>query len=94
METDTKLDPPSNTAQTDRVAKLRNQQERQTLVALLSKDVTGLLQRTRLQVSVTCQAWHAKNSRHMLLGMHTSISLLHAQLTYCEKQTLSTITSP
>ncbi|KAH7100432.1 hypothetical protein BKA62DRAFT_771463 [Auriculariales sp. MPI-PUGE-AT-0066] len=69
VETDTKLDPPSNAASQDRVAKLRNQQERQALVALLAQDVTGLLQRTRLQVSVTCQAWHAKNSRHMLLDI-------------------------
>lgn len=30
---------------------------------------TGLLQRTRLQVAITCQAWHAKNSRHMLLDI-------------------------
>jgi hypothetical protein len=30
--------------------------------------VTGLLQRTKLNVKISCQAWHAKNARHMLLG--------------------------
>jgi hypothetical protein len=34
--------------------------------------VTGLLQRTRLHVTILCQAWHAKNSRHMLLGKSIS----------------------
>ena len=28
------------------------------------------MQRTKLNVSVSCQAWHAKNARHMLLGEH------------------------
>ena len=52
----------------DRLAKLRNQQDRQALVNLLVRQVTSLLQRTKLHVTVKCQAIHAKNSRHMLLG--------------------------
>ena len=35
---------------------------------ILVRQVTGLLQRTKLNVSVACQAWHAKNARRMLLG--------------------------
>lgn len=35
---------------------------------LLVRQVTGLLRRTRLQITVTCQFLHAKNARHMLLG--------------------------
>lgn len=52
----------------DRLAKLRNQQDRQALVNLLVRQTTSLLQRTKLHVTVKCQAIHAKNSRHMLLG--------------------------
>lgn len=33
--------------------------------------MTSLLQRTRLNITVACQAWHAKNARHMLLGSST-----------------------
>ncbi|WVO17257.1 hypothetical protein L204_104949 [Cryptococcus depauperatus] len=42
---------------------------RQTTSLLLVKQVTGLLQRTRLQITVTCQFVHAKNARHMLLDL-------------------------
>jgi len=42
--------------------------QRQGLAYILVRQVTGLLQRTRLNVTISCQAWHAKNSRHMLLG--------------------------
>ena len=42
--------------------------QRQGLAYILARQVTGLLQRTRLNVKILCQAWHAKNSRHMLLG--------------------------
>jgi len=67
-EAENKLDPPAGTT-VDRVNKLRNQQERQTLAYLLVRQVTSLLQRTRLNVSVVCQAWHAKNNRHLLLDL-------------------------
>ncbi|KZS93576.1 hypothetical protein SISNIDRAFT_454790 [Sistotremastrum niveocremeum HHB9708] len=67
-ETDNKLDPVDG-SQADRVLKLRSQQERQTLAYLLARQVTGLLQRTKLNVNVICQAWHAKNARHMLLDL-------------------------
>ena len=35
----------------------------------MAKQAISLLQRTKLQVIVTCQAVHAKNSRHMLIDM-------------------------
>ncbi|KIM29046.1 hypothetical protein M408DRAFT_329071 [Serendipita vermifera MAFF 305830] len=66
-ETETKLD--STGPQADRMAKLRNQQERQALAYLLVRQATALLQRTRLNVTVKCQAIHAKNSRHTLLDI-------------------------
>ncbi|KIY67139.1 hypothetical protein CYLTODRAFT_397741 [Cylindrobasidium torrendii FP15055 ss-10] len=68
VENDSKVDPPiPNTM--DRAQKLRSQQERQGLAYILVRQVTGLLQRTKLNVSVSCQSWHAKNSRHMLLDI-------------------------
>jgi hypothetical protein len=42
--------------------------QRQGLAYILVRQATSLLQRTRLNVVVSCQAWHAKNARHMLLG--------------------------
>jgi len=53
----------------DRVVKLRSQQERQGLAYILVRQATSLLQRTKLNVVVSCQAWHAKNARHMLLDI-------------------------
>ena len=44
------------------------QRERQGTASALARQVTSLLQRTVLNVSVTCQAIHSKNARHMLLG--------------------------
>ncbi|KAH8114573.1 hypothetical protein DFH11DRAFT_1855831 [Phellopilus nigrolimitatus] len=76
-ENEAKIDPPHpNPA--DRVSKVRNQQERQTLAYILLRQVIGLLQRTKLHVTVACQAWHAKNSRHMLLDIvdHLEPSML------------------
>ncbi|KAF8908912.1 hypothetical protein CPB84DRAFT_1766327 [Gymnopilus junonius] len=68
VENESKVDPAiPNTA--DRAVKLRSQQERQGLAYILVRQVTGLLQRTRLNVTIACQAWHAKNSRHMLLDI-------------------------
>ncbi|THH10462.1 hypothetical protein EW145_g1313 [Phellinidium pouzarii] len=67
-ENEAKVDPP-NPNPSDRVSKLRNQQERQGLAYILVRQVIGLLQRTKLHVTVACQAWHAKNSRHMLLDI-------------------------
>ncbi|THH27311.1 hypothetical protein EUX98_g6873 [Antrodiella citrinella] len=68
VENETKVDPiipnPS-----DRTAKLRSQQERQALAYILVRQATSLLQRTRLHVTIACQAWNAKNSRHMLLDI-------------------------
>lgn len=43
--------------------------QRQGMAYILVRQATSLLQRTRLHVKVSCQAWHAKNARHMLLGM-------------------------
>ncbi|KAG9057503.1 hypothetical protein FS842_006284 [Serendipita sp. 407] len=69
-ETDTKLDDGQNS---DKLAKIRNQQDRQALAYLLSRQATALLQRTKLHVTVTCQAIHAKNSRHALLDLIDAI---------------------
>lgn len=44
--------------------------QRQTLAYILVRQAIGLLQRTKLHVTIECQAWHAKNSRHMLLGRY------------------------
>ncbi|KDN51588.1 hypothetical protein RSAG8_00133, partial [Rhizoctonia solani AG-8 WAC10335] len=62
QETENKLDEVT----TDKAQKIKNQQERHTLTYLLCRQVTGLLQRTRLNVRVFCQAIHSKNSRRML----------------------------
>ena len=43
--------------------------QRQGLAYILLHQATSLLQRTRLHVSVSCQAWHAKNTRHMPLDI-------------------------
>ncbi|GBE84992.1 hypothetical protein SCP_0701770 [Sparassis crispa] len=68
IENDSKVDPPiPNPA--DRATKLRSQQERQALAYILVRQATSLLQRTHLQVTISCQAWHAKNARHMLLDV-------------------------
>ncbi|KII90944.1 hypothetical protein PLICRDRAFT_39525 [Plicaturopsis crispa FD-325 SS-3] len=67
VENEAKVDPSS--AAVDRTTKLRSQQERQGLSYILVRQATSLLQRTRLNVKVICQAWHAKNSRHMLLDI-------------------------
>ncbi|KAI0725644.1 hypothetical protein C8Q72DRAFT_850904 [Fomitopsis betulina] len=67
IENESKVDPPVPN-QADRAAKLRAQQERQALAYILVRQAISLLQRTRLHVTVSCQAWHAKNRKHMLLG--------------------------
>ncbi|CAL1713194.1 unnamed protein product [Somion occarium] len=68
VENEAKVDPliPNPT---DRAAKLRSQQERQAMAYILVRQATSLLQRTRLHVTIACQAWHAKNARHMLLDV-------------------------
>jgi len=43
--------------------------QRQGLAYILVRQATSLLQRTKLNVTVSCQAWHAKNARHMLLDI-------------------------
>ncbi|KDQ62375.1 hypothetical protein JAAARDRAFT_30279 [Jaapia argillacea MUCL 33604] len=68
VENESKVDPPVVNS-IDRAMKLRNQQERQALAYILVRQATSLLQRTRLNVTVSCAAWHAKNHRHMLLDI-------------------------
>ncbi|TFK73565.1 hypothetical protein BDN72DRAFT_834431 [Pluteus cervinus] len=68
VENESKVDPPIPSA-ADRATKLRSQQERQGLAYILVRQATSLLHRTKLNVIVSCQAWHAKNSRHMLLDI-------------------------
>ena len=43
--------------------------QRQGLAYILVRQAISLLQRTHLNVTVSCQAWHAKNARHMLLDI-------------------------
>ncbi|GAA5927470.1 universal stress protein [Sporobolomyces koalae] len=70
METDSKFDSddphPSASA---KAAKLSNQRERQSAALRISRQATTLLERTRLNVRVICQAIHAKVPRHMLVDM-------------------------
>lgn len=66
MEDEHKVDPK---VWRDQAAKMRVQKERQTQCLLLVRQVTSLLQRTRLNITVTCQALHAKNARYMLLDL-------------------------
>lgn len=68
IEADAKVDPVGQ-GPIDRTAKLRSQQERQGFTYILVRQATSLLQRTKLNVTITCQAWHAKNARHMLLDI-------------------------
>ncbi|KAE9403959.1 hypothetical protein BT96DRAFT_444345 [Gymnopus androsaceus JB14] len=68
VENEARVDPPIPNA-ADRANKLRSQQERQGLAYILIRQATSLLQRTKLNVKIACQAWHAKNARHMLLGI-------------------------
>lgn len=63
---------PKSWSDGDKTQKNKIQRERQQMALLLTKQVTSLLQRTRLNITVTCQFLHAKNSRHMLLGKSTA----------------------
>ncbi|BGP54744.1 hypothetical protein JCM8202v2_002331 [Rhodotorula sphaerocarpa] len=65
METDSKLDGDDTSKQ----AKITNQRERQAAALALARQTTTLLERTRLNVRVYCQAIHAKVPRHMLIDM-------------------------
>lgn len=65
METDTKLDTPN-----DDPAKIAmNRKIRGDMAVLLCHQAFVLLQRTCLNVKVSCQALHATNARHMLLDL-------------------------
>ncbi|CED83804.1 UspA [Phaffia rhodozyma] len=68
QENESKVDPKDLSSQ-DRSEKLKVQRERQTLASLLIKQVTPILQRTNLNLTVICQAVHTKNARHMLLDL-------------------------
>ncbi|GAA5986757.1 hypothetical protein JCM10908_000883 [Rhodotorula pacifica] len=65
METDTKLD----TEDVAKQSKITNQRERQAAALALARQTTTLLERTRLNVRIYCQAIHAKVPRHMLIDM-------------------------
>lgn len=69
MQTDAKFDVDMNESASDRKAKLVNRKDREANAQLLSRQATALLEKTRLNVTVTCQAIHAKNVRHMLIDM-------------------------
>ncbi|GAA5854563.1 hypothetical protein JCM8547_004886 [Rhodosporidiobolus lusitaniae] len=69
METESKLDSDDSSSASARQAKQANQRERQTAALQLARQATSLLERTRLNVRVVCQAIHAKVPRHMLVDM-------------------------
>ncbi|EPQ27704.1 uncharacterized protein PFL1_04842 [Pseudozyma flocculosa PF-1] len=68
METDTKLDA-LDPAHEPHAARMEHQRTRQGMASVLARQATHLLERTRLEVRISCQAIHAKNSRHMLLDL-------------------------
>ncbi|KAN0064256.1 hypothetical protein ACQY0O_003423 [Thecaphora frezii] len=68
METDTKLDA-LDPAQESHAARMEHQRTRQAMASVLARQATHLLERTRLEVKISCQAIHAKNLRHMLLDL-------------------------
>lgn len=68
--------------------------QRQTLAYLLVRQATSLLQRTRLNVTVVCQAWHAKNNRHLLLGIFFILANLPRWLTLYVHADLIDFTEP
>ncbi|CEQ42655.1 SPOSA6832_04493, partial [Sporobolomyces salmonicolor] len=59
----------ANPSASSKAAKLANQRERQTAALQLTRQATALLERTRLNVRIVCQAIHAKVPRHMLVDM-------------------------
>ncbi|PWN22937.1 hypothetical protein BCV69DRAFT_280547 [Microstroma glucosiphilum] len=70
METSEKLDPTHKTETAHAKAALKEHQDiRQNMAVVLARQATALLQRTRLAVKISCQALHAKHSRHMLLDL-------------------------
>ncbi|KAI3475773.1 hypothetical protein L1887_62769 [Cichorium endivia] len=68
METDTKLDA-LDPKHEEVSARMEHQRIRQAMASVLAKQATHLLERTRLEVRISCQAIHAKNPRHMLLDL-------------------------
>lgn len=58
-----------NPSSSAKQAKLTNQRERQSACLRISRQATTLLERTRLNVRIICQAIHAKVPRHMLVDM-------------------------
>ncbi|PWN37903.1 uncharacterized protein FA14DRAFT_20646 [Meira miltonrushii] len=68
METDTKLDA-TDSKHEDKKAHQEHQRIRQSMAVILARRAVAVLQRTRLAVRVSCQALHARNSRHMFIDM-------------------------
>lgn len=68
METDTKLDA-SDVKHEDKALRQEHQHIRQSMAVILARRAVAVLQRTRLAVQVSCQALHARNSRHMFIDM-------------------------
>lgn len=68
METDTKLDALDPSTENPH-SRMEHQRTRQAMASVLARQAIHLLERTRLAVKISCQAIHAKNSRHMLLDL-------------------------
>ncbi|SCV71046.1 BQ2448_3808 [Microbotryum intermedium] len=70
IETDSKFDPEStNLSASEKKAKIANQRERQASCLAISRQATALLEKTSLNVSIYCQAIHAKVPRHLLVDL-------------------------
>ncbi|SGY80290.1 BQ5605_C008g05349 [Microbotryum silenes-dioicae] len=70
IETDSKFDPEStNLSSSEKKAKIINQRERQASCLAISRQATALLEKTSLNVSIYCQAIHAKVPRHLLVDL-------------------------
>lgn len=67
IETETKFDSDKPGSANDGRAKIKNQKDRREKATRLVREATALLERTTLNVKVTCQAVHAKSVRRMLV---------------------------
>ncbi|KAH9823197.1 hypothetical protein DFH28DRAFT_351662 [Melampsora americana] len=67
IETETKFDSDKSGSASDGRAKIRNQKDRREKATRLVREATALLERTTLNVKVTCQAVHAKSTKRTLV---------------------------
>lgn len=68
METDSKLDTADPATENPTIL-AANQRQRQDMAVILAHQAFFLLQRTELDVKVSCQAVHSRNAKHILLDV-------------------------